>query len=139
VLRTDWNGHILIWSLLESGFGLIAASLPALRSLFIGFFGTTQHGPKHNLPGKHVRLKQRAEPAFSNQQIRTIGGSSYQNMTPLQTVTSSSKCPETSGQWAYPEENTSSQSLMVQEQRIDNDKDGISDMEIGPARDNHSA
>ncbi|PSN65220.1 hypothetical protein BS50DRAFT_475220, partial [Corynespora cassiicola Philippines] len=33
--RFYWNAHIILWCILESGIGIIAASLPALRSLFV--------------------------------------------------------------------------------------------------------
>ena len=42
--RQYWNGHITLWCQMESGIGLIAACLPALRVLFKTYLGSSTHG-----------------------------------------------------------------------------------------------
>ncbi|PMD43744.1 GPCR, PTH11-type [Hyaloscypha variabilis F] len=42
--RLYWNGYISLWCQLESGIGLIAACLPALRKLFTRYFESSRNG-----------------------------------------------------------------------------------------------
>ncbi|KAN0103419.1 GPCR, PTH11-type [Hyaloscypha variabilis] len=42
--RLYWNGYISLWCQLESGIGLIAACLPALRKLFTRYFENSRNG-----------------------------------------------------------------------------------------------
>lgn len=37
-VHLDMNGRMVLWSLVENGFGIVAASLPALRAFFVQFF-----------------------------------------------------------------------------------------------------
>jgi hypothetical protein len=116
LMLIDWNGHIIIWCLLESGIGLIASSLPALRSLFIKYLETTRYGSGNKSNGGGNRSG--AKP------LQTVGGSSRKPSIPLDSLTSSGA----GGQWKRLDDDASSKGI-VQEQTFNVEYESISDGE----------
>jgi hypothetical protein len=119
-MLVDWNGHITIWCLLESGIGIIASSLPALRSLFIKYLETSRYGSGN----KSTRgLRSGVKPA------QAIGGSTRKPSIPLDTLTSSGAH---GGLWNRLEDDASSKGMILQEHTINIEYGSVSD---GEAKD----
>lgn len=110
--RLYWNGHIILWCLLESGIGIIASSLPALRSLFITYLETTRYGSGNRSAG---RSRSGSKP------LNTIGGSNHKPIA-LDTISSSG----VGGQWKRLEDDSSSKGI-VREHAITVDYESSSD------------
>lgn len=114
--HADWNGHITIWSLLESGIGIIASSLPALRSLFMKYLENTRYGSGN---------KSSAANRSGSKQLQAIGGSAHKPSIPLDTLTSG----RASGQWNRLEDDASSKGIIVQEKTFNIEYESLSDGE----------
>ncbi|CAM1502609.1 Fc.00g073850.m01.CDS01 [Cosmosporella sp. VM-42] len=101
-----WNGHISIWCQLESGIGIIAASLPSLRKLFNNYFDRSR-----NASGGVSGAK-------SSGAIRTIGGGEFTpGGTQLDSLTPNGKgirsVTVSGGKWRRLEdENSSSKGIL---------------------------
>jgi hypothetical protein len=119
----------MIWCLLESGLGIIAASLPALRSLFVKFLENTRYGSHNRSNGSKAGYGKR-----SGSGLRTIGGGNYGGSTPLDTLDSSGKghrAKVSSGQWKRLEDDSSSKGIIIQERSINVETESLSDAEAG--------
>jgi len=111
----DWNGHITIWCLLESGIGIIASSLPALRSLFMKYIESSRYGSGNKSTG----MRSGSKP------LEAVGGSSHKPSIPLDTLTSDG----VSGQWNRLEDDASSKGIIVQEKTFNIEYESLSDGE----------
>ncbi|KAF4625250.1 hypothetical protein G7Y89_g12921 [Cudoniella acicularis] len=113
--RLYWNGYISIWCQLESGIGLIAACLPALRVLFRKYFDGTRDG-------SGSRSKQHPP-----SDIRNFGGS--QLSTPMDALSPTGKAIVGSGKWKRLEDNNSSHKHIIQERTVTIETESLSDEE----------
>ncbi|KAF2179166.1 GPCR, PTH11-type [Zopfia rhizophila CBS 207.26] len=133
--RLYWNGHISIWCILESGIGIIAASLPALRSLFIKYLESTRYGSGNKSTSSKSGYVKRQGSA-----LRTIGGSNYSSSMPLDTLDSLGKGhrPKMSnGKWKRLEDDSSSKDIIFQERTINIESESLSDVEAGVSHKKH--
>lgn len=105
----------MIWCLLESGIGLIASSLPALRSLFMKYLENTRYGS-----GNKSNSGQRS----GSRPLNTIGGSSNKPIA-LDTLDESG----VGGPWKRLEDDSSSKGIIMRERTINVDYESSSDGE----------
>ncbi|KAI0595172.1 GPCR, PTH11-type [Biscogniauxia sp. FL1348] len=107
-----WNGHIILWCELESGIGLIAACLPALRLLARQYF-ESRNG--------------------SNAQSKAYGyGGSRDVMThdtPLDNLSRTGKTTISAGRWKRLEDENSSTKHIIQETSVSVETEYMRDKE----------
>lgn len=129
----------MIWCILESGIGIIAASLPALRSLFVNWLETTRYASRYGSGNKSNGSKS----GYGKRQgsgLRTIGGSDRNPGTPLDTLDSAGKghiSRISSGKWKRLDDDSSSKGIIVQERTIDVESESLSDVEAGRNHKKH--
>ncbi|CZR51144.1 uncharacterized protein PAC_01019 [Phialocephala subalpina] len=104
--RLYWNGYISIWCQLESGLGLMAACLPALRMLFRKYFDGTRNDSAS-------RSK-----AYARSGSRNLDRS--QSQTPLDTLSSTGRVRTSvaSGKWKRLGDDNSSDKHIIQETTV---------------------
>ncbi|KAK6080936.1 hypothetical protein SCUP234_05034 [Seiridium cupressi] len=112
--RLYWNGHISIWCQVESGLGLIAACLPALRQLVRKYLESSRFGSggasKNVGYGSHGGTHNK--PAESNVAMDTLG--------------SRAKSSATGGKWArLSDNNSSAQRIILQERTVSVDTESL--------------
>ncbi|KAF8848131.1 GPCR, PTH11-type [Acephala macrosclerotiorum] len=115
--RLYWNGYISIWCQLESGLGLIAACLPALRMLFRKYFDGTRND-------SDSRSKVYAHSGSRNRDRS-------ESQTPLDTLSPSGRVRTSvaSGKWKRLGDENSSDKHIMQERTIYIETESMSDEE----------
>ncbi|PMD27041.1 GPCR, PTH11-type [Hyaloscypha hepaticicola] len=111
--RLYWNGYISLWCQLESGIGLIAACLPALRKLFTRYFESSRNGSN----------------AKSKQYIagsRNIIGS----QTPMDNLSPTGKTTVSIGKWKrLGDDNSSTSHIILHETNVTVETESMNDEE----------
>ncbi|KAI0023874.1 GPCR, PTH11-type [Xylariomycetidae sp. FL0641] len=112
-----WNGYISIWCQLESGLGLIAASLPALRTLFKQYRERSQQG------GYGTKGSKLTSGSLGGSRSRGKEG------TQMDTLSSTGKTTVVSGKWKRLEDETSSAKHIIQETTVSVETSSMTDDE----------
>ncbi|KAF2712908.1 GPCR, PTH11-type [Pleomassaria siparia CBS 279.74] len=107
--RLYWTGHLSIWCTVESGLGLISASLPALRFLLANWLETSRHG-SGNKSGSNSKAGY-ASGKRQGSALHTIGGGERNPGMPLNTLAPGGK----DGWWNRLEDDSSDKGIIVQE------------------------
>ncbi|KAF7561128.1 hypothetical protein G7046_g3002 [Stylonectria norvegica] len=131
--RLYYNGYVSIWCQLESGIGIIAASIPSLRKLFKTYFGLSQHSSSN--PSK-------IQSSRSGGAIRTIGGSEFNGKgVQLDTLGGNGKATRstnvTAGKWRKIDDDCASSTRGIRsETTIDIETASLSEGELIDHRQN---
>ncbi|KAI5918710.1 GPCR, PTH11-type [Camillea tinctor] len=113
--KTDqlyWNGHIMLWCELESGIGLTAACLPALRLLARQYFETRN--------GSNAQSKGYAYGS---------GRDGKTHDTPMDNLSRTGKTTVTAGRWERLDDENSSTKHIIQETSVSVETEYIHDKE----------
>ncbi|KAH6658524.1 GPCR, PTH11-type [Truncatella angustata] len=112
--RLYWNGHISIWCQVESGLGLIAASLPALRQMVRKYLESSRYGSGGG--SKPVGYDSHADT-----HNKTGDGNVALGALPPRARTSA-----TAGKWARLSDDNSSARHIIQERTISIETESLS-------------
>ncbi|KAI0125635.1 GPCR, PTH11-type [Xylariales sp. AK1849] len=111
--RLYWNGHISIWCQIESGLGLIAACLPALRQLVRKYLEASRYGS--GAESKPVGYGSRG-----GTQNKPVDGN-----VAMDILASRGKTSVVGGKWARLSDDNSSAQHIIQERTISVDTESL--------------
>ncbi|KAI0007092.1 GPCR, PTH11-type [Xylariaceae sp. FL0662B] len=107
-----WNGHIMIWCLVESGIGLIAACLPALRILVRTYLEPSKYGPGTK-PRQYGQYGHSSNPKLNNSDV------------PLTNISGTGRTTVVAGKWRRLDDSGSDSRHIIEERTVTIDSESI--------------